>query len=105
MRIHVLRILAFLLVCVSAVPCWAQDKVTILLSSANKNVGGGVPQIARFATSCSRKGMHIRLEAYASARFMLLMASSISCVLLKPMVAQSTPAFWKANLIAFTRSS
>ena len=30
MRIHVLRILAFLLVCVSAVPCWAQDKVTIL---------------------------------------------------------------------------
>ena len=44
-------------------------------------------------------------STYASARFMLLMASSISCVLLKPMVAQSTPAFWKANLIAFTRSS
>ncbi len=30
MRIHVLRILAFLLVCVAAVPCRAQDKVTIL---------------------------------------------------------------------------
>ena len=44
-------------------------------------------------------------EAYASARFMLLIASSISCVLLKPIVALSTPAFWKANLIAFTRSS
>jgi predicted acyltransferase len=42
---------------------------------------------------------------YESARFMLLMASSISCVLLKPIVALSTPAFWKANLIAFTRSS
>lgn len=30
MRIHVLRILALLLACVAAVPCWAQDKVTIL---------------------------------------------------------------------------
>ncbi|MGC1964263.1 MAG: MBL fold metallo-hydrolase [Candidatus Sulfotelmatobacter sp.] len=30
MRIHVLRILASLLVCVAAVPCMAQDKVTIL---------------------------------------------------------------------------
>jgi 7,8-dihydropterin-6-yl-methyl-4-(beta-D-ribofuranosyl)aminobenzene 5'-phosphate synthase len=30
LRIHVLRILAFLLVCVAAVPCRAQDKVTIL---------------------------------------------------------------------------
>ena len=30
MRIHVLRILAFVLVCVAAVPCRAQDKVTIL---------------------------------------------------------------------------
>ncbi len=30
MRIHVLRILAFVLVCVVAVPCRAQDKVTIL---------------------------------------------------------------------------
>ena len=30
MRVHILRILAFLLVCVSAVPCRAQDKVTIL---------------------------------------------------------------------------
>ena len=30
MRIHVLRILSFLLVCVAAVPCGAQDKVTIL---------------------------------------------------------------------------
>ena len=30
MRGHVLRILAFLLVCVAAVPCRAQDKVTIL---------------------------------------------------------------------------
>jgi hypothetical protein len=46
-----------------------------------------------------------RPEVYASARFMLLMASSTSCVLLNPIVAQSTPAFWKANLIAFTRSS
>jgi hypothetical protein len=44
-------------------------------------------------------------EVYASARFMLLMASSISPVLLNPIVAQSTPAFRKANLIAFTRSS
>jgi hypothetical protein len=44
-------------------------------------------------------------EVHASARFMLLMASSISCVLLNPTVAQSTPALWKANLIAFTRSS
>ena len=43
--------------------------------------------------------------AHASARFRLLIASSISCVFLKPIVAQSTPAFWKANLIAFTRSS
>ena len=43
--------------------------------------------------------------AHASARFMLLIASSISCLFLKPIVAQSTPAFWKANLIAFTRSS
>ncbi len=34
---------------------------------------------------------------------MLLIDSSISCVFLKPTVAQSTPAFWKANLIAFTR--
>ena len=42
---------------------------------------------------------------YVSARFMLPMASSISCVLLKPTVAESTPAFWKANRIAFTRSS
>jgi len=30
LRIHVLRILAFALVCVAAVPCRAQDKVTIL---------------------------------------------------------------------------
>jgi len=30
LRIHVLRILAFLLVCVAAVPCRAQEKVTIL---------------------------------------------------------------------------
>ena len=30
MRVHVLRILAFVLVCVAAVPCRAQDKVTIL---------------------------------------------------------------------------
>ena len=30
MRVHVLRILAFLLVWVAAVPCRAQDKVTIL---------------------------------------------------------------------------
>ena len=30
MRIHVLRILALLLVCVAAIPCRAQDKVTIL---------------------------------------------------------------------------
>jgi 7,8-dihydropterin-6-yl-methyl-4-(beta-D-ribofuranosyl)aminobenzene 5'-phosphate synthase len=30
LRIHVLRMLAFLLVCVAAVPCGAQDKVTIL---------------------------------------------------------------------------
>ena len=30
MRIHVLRILSFVLVCVAAVPCRAQDKVTIL---------------------------------------------------------------------------
>ena len=30
MRIHVLRILAFVLACVGAVPCRAQDKVTIL---------------------------------------------------------------------------
>jgi hypothetical protein len=46
----------------------------------------------------------LRLD-HASARFMLLIASSISCVFLNPIVAQSTPAFWKANLIAFTRSS
>ena len=30
MRIHILRILAFVLVCVAAIPCRAQDKVTIL---------------------------------------------------------------------------
>ena len=30
MRVHVLRILAFLLVCVAAVPCRAQDRVTVL---------------------------------------------------------------------------
>ena len=30
MRIHVLRILAFVLVCAAAIPCRAQDKVTIL---------------------------------------------------------------------------
>ena len=30
MRIHVLRIVAFVLVCLAAVPCRAQDKVTIL---------------------------------------------------------------------------
>jgi 7,8-dihydropterin-6-yl-methyl-4-(beta-D-ribofuranosyl)aminobenzene 5'-phosphate synthase len=30
LRIHVLRILAFVLVCVASVPCRAQDKVTIL---------------------------------------------------------------------------
>jgi hypothetical protein len=42
--------------------------------------------------------------AHASARFRLLIASSISCVFLKPTVAQSTPAFWKANLIALTVS-
>jgi 7,8-dihydropterin-6-yl-methyl-4-(beta-D-ribofuranosyl)aminobenzene 5'-phosphate synthase len=30
LRIHVLRILTFVLVCVASVPCWAQDKVTIL---------------------------------------------------------------------------
>ena len=30
MRIHVLRILAFVLACVAAAPCRAQDKVTIL---------------------------------------------------------------------------
>ncbi|MGA2204067.1 MAG: hypothetical protein ABSG40_19125 [Terriglobales bacterium] len=30
MRVHALRILAFLLLCVAAVPCRAQDKVTIL---------------------------------------------------------------------------
>ena len=30
MRIHVLRIVAFVLVCLAAVPCQAQDKVTIL---------------------------------------------------------------------------
>jgi hypothetical protein len=45
------------------------------------------------------------IELQARARFILVMASSISCVLLKPTVAQSTPAFWKANLIALTRSS
>ncbi len=44
-------------------------------------------------------------EVQASARFMLLMASSISCVLLNPTVAQCTPAFWKANRMALTRSS
>jgi len=44
-------------------------------------------------------------EVYANARFMLLMASSISPVLLNPIVAQSTPAFRKANFAAFTRSS
>jgi hypothetical protein len=43
--------------------------------------------------------------AHASARFKLAIASSISCVFLKPTVAQSTPAFWKANRMAFTRSS
>jgi hypothetical protein len=47
--------------------------------------------------------MLAELEAYPSARFMLLMASSISCVLLKPIVAPSILAFWKANLITFTR--
>ncbi|MGB7848526.1 MAG: MBL fold metallo-hydrolase [Candidatus Acidiferrum sp.] len=30
MRIHVLRIVAFVLVCLAAVPCQAQDRVTIL---------------------------------------------------------------------------
>ena len=48
---------------------------------------------------------HLRVGDQASARFMLLMASSISWLLLKPTVALSTPAFWNANLIAFTRSS
>ena len=43
--------------------------------------------------------------AHASAKFRLLIASSISCLFLKPIVAQSTPAFWKANFMAFTRSS
>jgi hypothetical protein len=43
-------------------------------------------------------------SAHARARFMLLMASSISWVFLNPIVAQSTPAFWKANRIAFARS-
>ena len=42
---------------------------------------------------------------YASARFRLSMASSISCVLLKPTVTQSTPAFWKAKRMAAWRSS
>jgi hypothetical protein len=54
---------------------------------------------------CAINPWWVGSEAYASAKFTLLMASSISCVLLKPIVAQSTPAFWKANLIAFTRSS
>jgi hypothetical protein len=49
--------------------------------------------------------LHTGPWRYDSARFMLLMASSISCAPLNPTVAQSTPAFWNANLIAFTRSS
>jgi hypothetical protein len=44
-------------------------------------------------------------HSYASAKLRLAMASSISWVFLKPIVALSTLAFWKANLMAFTRSS
>ncbi len=39
MRIHVMRILAFLLVCVATAPCVAQDKVTILYDAFGESKG------------------------------------------------------------------
>jgi hypothetical protein len=57
------------------------------------------------ATQTHHQSLSRRDQYHASARFRLLIASSISCVFLKPTVAESTPAFWKANLIALTRSS
>jgi hypothetical protein len=49
--------------------------------------------------------MLVELEAYPSARFTLLMALSISWVLLKPIVALATAGFLKSNLITFARHS
>jgi len=53
----------------------------------------------------SQASSHAPRADYTSARFRLLIDSSISWVFLKPIVAQSTPAFSKANRMAFTRSS
>ena len=39
MRIHVLRILGFVLVCAAAIPCRAQDKVTILYDAFGESAG------------------------------------------------------------------
>ena len=39
MRVHVLRILALVLVCVAAAPCRAQDKVTILYDAFGESTG------------------------------------------------------------------
>src|SRR5215472_2421172 len=71
--------------------------------SAPRNAGSHI--LAAGVTTVRDCGEEFIAIAHASARFMLLIASSISCVFLKPTVAQSTPAFRKANLIAFTRSS
>lgn len=71
--------------------------------------GGYKQTVNRSSTLCqihvTGKTREPHRGSHASARFILLIASSISCVFLKPIVAQSTPACWKANLIAFTRSS
>ena len=79
--------------------------------TGNKKVSTAAAKQSRNSSQPKLTGRHkaithkpLRAD-YASARFRLLIASSISCVFLKPIVAQSTPAFWKANLIAFTRSS
>jgi 7,8-dihydropterin-6-yl-methyl-4-(beta-D-ribofuranosyl)aminobenzene 5'-phosphate synthase len=39
LRIHVLRIMAFVLVCAAAIPCRAQDKVTILYDAFGESAG------------------------------------------------------------------
>ena len=38
-KIDVLLILAFVLVCVAALPCWAQDRVTILYDAFGESKG------------------------------------------------------------------
>ena len=98
----------FVFLCVSVdcpgVPTGKQTPTSIGIAQLLKTRSFNLPPIGE-AHRPAERGLRCSSRRYVTARLMLLMASSISCVLLNPIVAQSTPAFWKANLTAFTRSS